>query len=130
MIPGLIKSWTSALRDSYEISAVQLQGQTLYLVDAGFANDKASMTSAVLRGVSSGMVCILTTVQRYRRPRLCLETFMGGGSYENLREDQVSVMFSEPDRTYFPICNKQTIQLIIQLPKAMAQRPTSEAKSS
>ena len=80
--------------------------------------------------MSSGMVCILTIVQRYRRPRLCLETFLGGGSYENLREDQVSGMFSEPDRTYFPICNKQTIQLIIPLTKSMAQRTTREAKSS
>jgi hypothetical protein len=60
----------------------------------------------------------------------CLETFLGGGSYENPREDQVSVMFSEPDRTYFPICNKQTIQLIIPLTKSMEQRPSWEANSS
>lgn len=78
----------------------------------------------------SGMVCILTAVQRYRRPCLCLETLLGRGSYKNPREDQVSVMFSESDRTYFPICNKQTIQLIIPLTKSIAQRPTWEAKSS
>ena len=81
MTPGLIKSWTSALRDSFMKKAqFSCRGQNLFLADAGFASDKASTTSAVLRGMSSGMVCILTTVQRYSWTRLCLETFLGGGS--------------------------------------------------
>ena len=38
-------------------------------------------------------------------------------------------MFSEPDRTYFPIFNKQTIQPVIQLMNSMKQSPYWEANS-
>lgn len=79
---------------SYDIKQVRLQGtDSSWPMQASHAIKLRRKLLCLGLWLVGWSVFWQSYVQWYRRPRQCLETFLGGGSYENPQENQVNVVF-------------------------------------